>query len=112
MVEGSGVFNLLRHFGSSVFISISISILIQSSALNYSDMTNGMNPFNELFRFPALAGGWNFDGITGLVNLSGEIMRQAQMSGYLKAFQLFAIASAVAIPFSFLFVSPNNPSKR
>ena len=112
MVEGSGVFNLLRHFGSSVFISISISILIQSSALNYSDMTNGMNPFNELFRFPALAGGWNFDGITGLFNLSGEIMRQAQMIGYLKAFQLFAIASAVAIPFSFLFVSPNNPSKR
>ena len=112
MVEGSGVFNLLRHFGSSVFISISITILIQCSALNYSDMTNGMNPFNEMLRFPTLTGGWNFDGLSGLFNLSGEIMRQAQMIGYLKAFQLFAIAAAVAIPFSFLFVSPNNPTKR
>jgi hypothetical protein len=38
-------------------------------------------------------------------------MRQAQMIGYLKAFQLFAVAAAVAIPFSFLFVSPNNLTK-
>jgi DHA2 family multidrug resistance protein len=112
MVEGSGVFNLLRHFGSSIFISISISILIHSSALNYSDMTNVMTPFNELLRFPTLMGGWNFDGLSGLSALSGEIKRQAQMIGYLNAFQLFAVAAAVAIPFSLLFVSPNNPRKR
>ncbi|MDG1885778.1 MAG: hypothetical protein P8J85_01130, partial [Alphaproteobacteria bacterium] len=112
MVEGSGVFNLLRHFGSSIFISISISILIHSSALNYSDMANVMTPFNELLRFPTLTGEWSFEGLSGLSALSGEIKRQAQMIGYLNAFQLFAVAASVAIPFSFLFISPNNPRKR
>ena len=36
MVEGSGIFNLLRHFGSSVFISISVAVLIETAAWNYS----------------------------------------------------------------------------
>ena len=32
MVEGSGIFNLLRHFGSSVFISISVAVLIETGS--------------------------------------------------------------------------------
>jgi hypothetical protein len=39
--------------------------------------------------------------------LSHEIKRQAQMIGYINAFQLFGLAAAVAIPLSFLFADPH-----
>jgi DHA2 family multidrug resistance protein len=110
MVEGSAVFNLLRHYGSSVFISISIMVLVQSTAWNYSDMTTLVTPFNELLRFPAVSGDWSLDSLSGLLALSSEIKRQAQMIGYINAFQLFAIAAAFAIPMSFLFADPNGPA--
>ena len=106
MVEGSGVFNLIRHYGSSVFISISVMILVQSTALNYSDMTNWVTPFNELLRYPDVVGIWSFENSADLLAISGEIKRQAQMIGYLNAFQLFGLAAAVAIPLSFLFSNP------
>ena len=108
MVEGSGVFNLLRHFGSSVFISISVVILVQSTAWNYSDMTAWVPPFNELWRFPEVMGAWSTDSTSGLAALSAEIQRQAQMMGYINAFQLFAFASAVAIPLCFFFSEPRD----
>lgn len=111
MVEGSAVFNLLRHFGSSVFISLSVVVLIQSTAWNYSDMTAWVTPFNELFRFPDISGAWSVDGLPGLAALSDEIKRQAQMIGYINAFQMFGLAAAVAIPLSFLFSDPSNPAR-
>jgi DHA2 family multidrug resistance protein len=110
MVEGSSVFNLLRHFGSSVFISISVTVLVQSTAWNYSDMTAWVTPFNELLRFPEISGAWSIDSPSGLAALSGEIQRQAQMIGYINAFQLFALAAAVTVPLCFLFTNPRNPT--
>ena len=107
MVEGSAVFNLLRHFGSSVFISISVMVLVQSTAWNYSDMTAWVTPLNEMFRFPVVSGNWTVDTLSGLSALSHEIKRQAQMIGYINAFQLFGLAAAVAIPLSFLFADPH-----
>jgi DHA2 family multidrug resistance protein len=112
MVEGSGVFNLLRHFGSSVFISISVTLLIQSSAVNYSEMSYLMTPFNELLKFPEIMGAWDFESLSGISALSGEIKRQAQMIGYLNAFQLFGVAAAIAIPISFLFTNPNDSANQ
>lgn len=106
MVEGSGVFNLLRHFGSSVFISISVTVLIQTAAWNYSDMAPTVTPFNELLRFPDVAGDWFSNRGPGLAGLSNEIVRQAEMIGYLNAFQLFGIAAAITIPLCFLFSDP------
>ncbi len=106
MVEGSAVFNLLRHFGSSVFISISVVVLVQSTAWNYTDLSYLVSPFNELFQFPGIIGTWSFETLPGLATISDEIRRQAQMIGYINAFQLFAVAAAIAIPLCFLFSSP------
>ena len=109
MVEGSSIFNLLRHFGSSVFISISIVVLIQSTAWNYAELSHFVNPFNELLRPPSAPVTWSLDTVAGLTSISEEIRRQAQMIGYLNAFRLFAIAAALAIPICFLFSDPRGP---
>ena len=86
MVEGSGIFNLLRHFGSSVFISISVAVLIETAAWNYSNMAPITSPYNELLRFPDVIGQWMSGENLNLSALSKEIFRQAQMIGYLNAF--------------------------
>ncbi|MEC9045803.1 MAG: DHA2 family efflux MFS transporter permease subunit [Pseudomonadota bacterium] len=106
MVEGSGIFNLLRHFGSSVFISISVAVLIETAAWNYSNMAPITSPYNELLRFPDVIGQWMSGENLNLSALSKEIFRQAQMIGYLNAFQLFGLAAALSIPLCFLFRNP------
>ena len=106
MTEGASVFNLIRHFGSSIFISLSIMVLVRSTAQNYAGMTEWISPFNELFSYPSLSGLWSTETTTGLAALSGEIKRQSTMIGYINAFYLFAGAAAIAIPLSWLFRQP------
>lgn len=105
MVQGSAVFNLMRNFGSSLFISLSILVLVRSTAENYAGLSAAVSPMNELLRNPGLIGGWVWDSTRGLAVLSLEIQRQAQMGGYLNAFALFGIASAIGLPFVWLFRS-------
>lgn len=97
--EGSAVFHLIRNFGSSFFISVSIAVAVRTAKLNYSDLTTQISPFNETLRFPSVIGGWDPESTSGLMALAGEIQRQAVMIGYLNAFYLFAIVSLAVIPF-------------
>jgi DHA2 family multidrug resistance protein len=108
MVQGSAVFNLMRNFGSSLFISLSILVLVRSTAENYAGLSASVSPMNELLRNPGLMGGWVWDSTRGLAVLSMEIQRQAQMGGYLNAFVLFGIVSALGVPFAWLFRSSKN----
>ena len=102
VTEGMSLFHLLRNFGSSLFISASIVLLIRSTAENYANMTEKISPYNRMLELPGVAGQWNTQSIDGLAALSGEIQRQASMIGYINAFYLFTIASAIAIPLAWL----------
>ena len=103
IVQGSSVFNLMRNFGSSLFISLSILVLVRTTAENYSGLSAMVSPMNELLRNPGLAGDWAWDTTRGLAGLSAEIRRQAAMGGYLNAFAMFAATAAIAVPLVLLF---------
>lgn len=96
--EGSAIFHLLRNFGSSIFISISVVTVVRTGKVSYAEMVEHISPFNETLRQPASMGMWNTDGLTGLAALSVEIDRQAQMIGYLNAFALYTLACVAALP--------------
>ena len=49
-------------------------------------------------------GGWTMDSTAGLARIAREINRQAAMIGYLNAFGLYTLASALAVP-AILFVA-------
>jgi DHA2 family multidrug resistance protein len=100
--EGSAVFHLIRNFGSSLFISISIAVVIRTSNVNYADLTTHASPYNENFQYPSSAGAWNLDSMQGIAAFAGEIGRQSSMIGYLNAFYLFGIVSLAVIPFLWL----------
>ncbi len=107
VVQGSAVFNLMRNFGSSLFISMSILVLVRSTAENYAGLSSMVSPMNETLRNGGLVGGWTLESVKGLAELSVEIERQASMGGYLNAFVLFTLAAAVGLPFAWLFRDPN-----
>ena len=50
--RGTGVFHLVRNFGSSLFISASVVLLLRSTAGNYATMTEFLTPFNKTLAYP------------------------------------------------------------
>ncbi len=101
ITEASGVFTLVRNFGSSLFISLSIALLVRSTAANYSRMVEFINPFNTTLKDFAPAA-WNIATTSGLMRLTIEIQRQASMIGYINSFYLLALIAAVAVPLVWL----------
>ena len=105
-VQGSGLMILMRNFGSSLFISLSVLVLLRSTAENYAGLSAAVTPMNEALRNRGLVGDWDPETVRGLAELSAEIQRQAEMGGYLNAFMLFAIAAGLGFPFAWLFRNP------
>jgi DHA2 family multidrug resistance protein len=101
--EGASIFHLIRNFGSSVFISITIAIMIRTGNMNYSTLSQNVNPLNEAFIFQdSLFATWSVSGVQRLASLSDEITRQAMMIGYLNAFYAFCMTAFAICPFLFL----------
>jgi DHA2 family multidrug resistance protein len=102
ITEGTAVFTLVRNFGSSLFISISVLMLVRSTATNYARMTEFISPYNKTLVFPGLPDSWSLNSTSGLLRLSNEIQRQAAMIGYVNAFYLMAFVVAAAVPLACL----------
>ncbi len=103
--ETSAVFHLLRNLGSSFFISLTVTEIVRSTAINYEYMTEMVTPFSQPFLYPWVSGGWNTGSVESLAQLSKEIARQATMISYLNAFGFYTMAAAAAIPLV-LLVNP------
>src|SRR5712672_3352061 len=97
--EASSVFHLLRNMGSSFFISLSIAEIVRATGANYSRMTEMITPFNLALTIPGMTGAWSFDTVPGLAKVTNEIARQSAMIGYLNAFMMYAVTSALAVVF-------------
>jgi DHA2 family multidrug resistance protein len=106
VVQGSAVFNLLRNFGSSLFISLSILVLVRTTAENYAGLTAAVSSLDIALNFSRLADGLASDDARSLTALKDEIERQAAIGGYLNAFVLSALAAVVALPLAWMFRVP------
>ena len=104
LAEGTAVYHLLRNIGSSFFISICVAEVVRAGSANYSRLVEMVTPFNRTLLLPWVTGAWDVETLGGLAKLSKEIGRQAAMLGYINAFGLYTLASALAIPV-ILFVS-------
>ena len=102
ITEGTAVFTMVRNFGSSLFISLSVLMLVRSTAANYARMTEFISPYNPTLVYPGLPNSWSLDSISGLLRLSNEIQRQSAMIGYVNAFYLMAVVATAAVPLAFL----------
>lgn len=90
----SSLFHLLRLFGSSVHISLSVALALRTTKISFAEIAERLQPGR-----PAL---WNLEGAAPSVQqalpMLHEIGRQAQMIGYLNAFMFFSLTALVAMP--------------
>ena len=73
--------------------------MIRSRGENYSRMREYASPFNENLD----AAGMTLDTMRGVAGISGEILRQARMLGYLNAFALYTAACLASVPLILMF---------
>jgi DHA2 family multidrug resistance protein len=102
ITEGSAVFTMMRNFGSSLFISLSVLVLVRSTSINYAQMTELITPYREALLLPGMPVSWSPETTAGLMRLSGELQRQAAMIGYVNAFYLMAFTALVSVPLAFM----------
>jgi DHA2 family multidrug resistance protein len=96
--EGAAIFHMVRNIGSSVHISISITLALRMARTNYAEMSALVTPYSEALRLPWVMGGWNVSDAKGLAALSKEIARQSAMIGYVDAFYFFILTSLIVLP--------------
>jgi len=106
VTEGTAVFTLMRNFGSSIFISIVVVLLVRSTAANYARLAEFISPYNELLAAPGWPATWNLEAANGLMRVANEIQRQAAMIGYINSFHLLALTAALAVPLTVLMRAP------
>ena len=100
--EATAIFHLLRNIGSSIFISLSITMVIRTSRISYAGLAEFVSPYNENLALPWVSGGWGVGSQSELLALGAEITRQANMIGYLNAFAMFSLVALLAVPLVFL----------
>jgi MFS transporter, DHA2 family, multidrug resistance protein len=105
LTEASGVFTLVRNFGSSLYISVTVVLLVRSTATNYSRLTELISPYNRALSFPGLPEQWTLDSVSGLMRLATEVQHQALMIGYINSFYLLALTAAAGVPLALLMRS-------
>jgi DHA2 family multidrug resistance protein len=92
--EAAGIYSLIRNIGSSVGISIVMTLLSRNTQINHAEIGARLTPFDggavQLAKALGSAG--------GLAALNGEVTRQAAAIAFLNNFWLMAWLTAASIP--------------
>ena len=93
--EAAGIFSLMRNIGSSVGISIVMTLLSRNTQINHAEIASRLTPFGgNMAQMPS-----SFSGsLSGLAALNGEVTRQASAIAFLNDFWLMMVMTVAAIP--------------
>jgi DHA2 family multidrug resistance protein len=92
--EAAGIFSLLRNIGSSVGISIVMTLLSRGTQVNHAELAERLTPFNATATFSSAP----MTAAQNLALLNGEVTRQASAIAFLNDFWLMMLMTLVAIP--------------
>ena len=104
--EGAALFALIRAIGASMGTSVIVAILVRSTQVNYSELRDHINPFNESLHQPGAAAMGQLDVMTGIASLQKLVAAQAETIAYLNAFTFLVLVAFAAMPLVFLLKSP------
>ena len=112
ITEGATIFTLMRNFGSSIFISLAVLVLLRTTTQSYSNISEKISVFSgggDIFLFPSL---WSLENPFGLSQLSNEVQRQASMIGYINSFHMMAFVALAAVPLVAFMSHPRSIKNR
>jgi MFS transporter, DHA2 family, multidrug resistance protein len=105
--DATSLFSLTRNLGSSVGISMVMTLLAQNTQVNHAVLAEHVTPFNPMLngRLTDLA------DLSAIASLNAEVTRQAMMIAYLDDFKLMMFVALLAVPMLLLLRNPRrNPS--
>jgi DHA2 family multidrug resistance protein len=98
--EAAGLFSLVRNLGSSVGISVVMTLLARLAQVNHAELAARVPAFGvETAWLPAL---WNPGTAAGAAALDAEVARQALLLAYLDDFRLLMWLTVAALPLVWL----------
>jgi MFS transporter, DHA2 family, multidrug resistance protein len=106
--EAAAVFNLVRSIGSSIGVSIALTIFTRTATMSRARLVEHVTPYNELLQYGSVARSVDIGSAAGLAHLEREIMSQAELFGYTTDFRLLAIAALAGLPLLLLIGRTRN----
>jgi DHA2 family multidrug resistance protein len=97
-IQGTALFSLVRNIGSSIGISIVISLLARNGQIVHADLAAQITPFNDALQLGTASRIWNMATVAGRAALNGEITRQATIIAFNDDFKLMMIVALTALP--------------
>lgn len=110
--EGTAMFSLMRNIGSSIGISIMVTLVARNTQVNHSELGEWLSPAHAAFRHLQLPGGLSHQSHAGLAFLNHMLTDQAATIAYLDDFRLMAWITVAAIPLLLLLRAPGTPRRR
>lgn len=108
--EAASLYSLLRNIGSSIGVSIVVSLLARNTQINYSQLGVHINPYNPLLWEGSLSISDTLNDPSTLAMLSAEVNRQAVLISYLNDFKLMMVICLLAVPLLLLLRNPQPES--
>jgi len=107
--EAASVFNLVRSIGSSIGVSIALTIFTRIVATSHSRLVEHVTPYNELLRYEWGARGVDITSTAGLAAMERDIVAQARLFAYITDFHLLALAAVAGLPLLLLIGTRRRP---
>jgi DHA2 family multidrug resistance protein len=104
--EGAAMFSLIRNLGSSVGISLVMTVLGHEAQSSHAALSESITPFRDALVAPGVPQAWNWSSELGRLALDAEVSRQALTIAYLNDFRFMMYLSLLAVPLLLLLRSP------
>lgn len=103
---GTGLYALMRNFGSSIGVSLSVAYVVRMTQANHALISEHVSPFNEALRHRPLPEAWSMIDPAGLAALNLEATRQAAAIASSGGFRWLVVAILAVVPLILLVRLP------
>jgi DHA2 family multidrug resistance protein len=103
--EGTAMFSLIRNLGSSVGISLVMTVLGHEIQRSHAALSTSINPLRDAFQAPGVPPLWNLSTELGRAALDAEVSRQALTIAYLNDFRFMLYLCLLTLPLLLLLRS-------
>lgn len=104
--EGTAMFSLVRNIGSSIGISIVMTMLGREAQVSHAGLSESINPFRIALQGPGVPEVWSSLSESSLLALNSEVSRQALTVAYINDFRFMMYMTLVAAPLLLLLRKP------
>ena len=104
--EATALFSLMRNLGSSIGISIVVSLLSSNTQVNHASIAAYVTPFNHQIAAPGVAEHWDVHTAAGQAALNAVVTEQAAIIAYADDYRLMMFMTLATLPMLLLMRRP------